>query len=150
MAQIEAAVPWRSGVPELLHRLKASRIRTALVTMSMRRMAELVAGALPFDAFDVIVAGDDVTHSKPHPEPYLRAAELLAVSAEECLAIEDSAPGLASAGTAGAVCIGVPLHVGLSPDDAYTLWDTLEGKAVADLAGVFASRARRVAAEGAS
>ena len=45
----------------------------------------------------VLVSGDDVTHSKPHPEPYLRGAELLGVAIADCVAIEDSAPGLASA-----------------------------------------------------
>ncbi|HUG50003.1 MAG TPA: HAD family hydrolase, partial [Terrimesophilobacter sp.] len=74
-----------------------------------------------------------------HPEPYLRGAQLLEVAAEDCVAIEDSRPGLESATAAGAVCIGVPLHVALPDDSPYTLWHTLAGKGLADLAEVFRS-----------
>ena len=48
-------------------------------------------------------------------------------------------PGLESAAAAGAVCIGVPLHVALPDDSPYTLWHTLAGKGLADLAEVFRS-----------
>ncbi len=144
LEQVEVAVPWRPGALELLAELKAARIPTALVTMSIRRMAQHVAGSAPAGTFDVIVAGDEVTHSKPHPEPYLRAAELLEVAAHDCVAIEDSKPGLESAAAAGAVCIGVPLHVSLPDDVSYSLWPTLDGKGIADLADVFrAARALR-------
>ena len=139
LEQVEVEVPWRPGALELLAELKAARIRTALVTMSIRRMAERVAGSAPAGTFDVIVAGDEVTHSKPHPEPYLRGAQLLEVAADDCVAIEDSRPGLESAAAAGAVCIGVPLHVPLPDDGPYTLWHTLAGKGLADLAEVFRS-----------
>lgn len=137
LEQIRLEVPWRVGVVELLDDLRRAGVRMAMVTMSVRRMAEYVASALPFDAFDVIVAGDEVTHSKPHPEPYLRAADLLGVLPEDCIAIEDSAPGLASAGAAGAVCIGVPLHVALDAGAGYVLWSTLEGTTAADIALVY-------------
>jgi HAD superfamily hydrolase (TIGR01509 family) len=139
LEQVEVEVPWRPGALELLAELKAARIRTALVTMSIRRMAEHVAGSAPAGTFDVIVAGDEVTHSKPHPEPYLRGAQLLEVAAHDCVAVEDSWPGLESAAAAGAVCIGVPLHVSLPDDVSYTVWDTLDGKGLADLADVFQS-----------
>jgi HAD superfamily hydrolase (TIGR01509 family) len=139
LEQIEVEVPWRPGALELLAELKAARIRTALVTMSIRRMAEHVAGSAPAGTFDVIVAGDEVTHSKPHPEPYLRGARLLDVAADNCVAIEDSRPGLESAAAAGAVCIGVPLHVPLPDDGPYTIWHTLAGNGLAELAEVFRS-----------
>ncbi|MHB1172781.1 MAG: HAD family hydrolase [Lacisediminihabitans sp.] len=135
--QIRITVPWRPGAQELLAALKAEGIATGLVTMSVRRMAEYVVSAIPFDAFDVIVAGDDVTHSKPHPEAYLRGAELLGAAAKWCVAIEDSTAGLASAVAAGAASIGVPLHVPLQDGRGYTIWSTLEGKTVDDLGRVF-------------
>jgi HAD superfamily hydrolase (TIGR01509 family) len=144
MEQIVVEVPWRPGALELLAELKAAGVRTALVTMSVRRMAELVVSAAPPGTFDIIVAGDQVSHSKPHPEPYLRGAELLGVSAADCIAIEDSVPGLESAALAGAVCIGVPLHVELPQASAYALWDTLSGKSLTDLADVFRSAGRAV------
>jgi len=70
-------------------------------------MALAVTQQIDFQAFDVVVAGDDVTKGKPHPEPYLRAAELLGVAPEDCLAFEDSPTGLASAEAAGCQAIGV-------------------------------------------
>jgi HAD superfamily hydrolase (TIGR01509 family) len=87
--------------------LRQAGVKTALVTMSMRRMALAVVEAIPFQAFDVVVAGDDVTHGKPHPEPYLKAAELLGVEPGECIAIEDSVTGLRSAEAAGCLPLGI-------------------------------------------
>jgi beta-phosphoglucomutase-like phosphatase (HAD superfamily) len=78
-------------------------------------MALTVADQIDFQAFDVVVAGDDVTNGKPHPEPYLRAAELLGVAPEDCLAFEDSPTGLASAEAAGCHAIGVTNIINLPP-----------------------------------
>ena len=57
--------------------------------------------------FDVVVTGDDVEQRKPHPEAYLRAADLLGVAPQECLAFEDSDVGVAAAKAAGAHVIRV-------------------------------------------
>jgi beta-phosphoglucomutase-like phosphatase (HAD superfamily) len=102
-------------------------------------MADRIIDALPFAAFDQVVAGDEVEHAKPHPAPYLRGAELLGVEPGECVAIEDSTPGLASAVASGAVSIGVPLHAPLEDGMGYTIWPTLEGKKVADVASLYTS-----------
>src|SRR5690606_5974561 len=96
LEQIEAhGLPWRPGARELLTELRAAGVKTGLVTMSVRRMAEHVAAQLGFHGFDTIVSGDDVAQAKPHPEPYLVAAERLGVDPASCVAIEDSAPGTA-------------------------------------------------------
>lgn len=108
-------LPWRPGARELLQGLRTAGVRTALVTMSVRSLADLVADRLGFLGFDVIVAGDEVDEPKPHPAPYLRAAELLGVAAHDCVAIEDSVPGLTSAVAAGTVAVGVP-HTSALPD----------------------------------
>jgi HAD superfamily hydrolase (TIGR01509 family) len=105
--KLQHSLPWRPGALELLMELRQSGVKTALVTMSMRRMALAVVEAIPFQAFDVVVAGDDVTHGKPHPEPYLKAAELLGVEPGECIAIEDSVTGLRSAESAGCLPLGI-------------------------------------------
>jgi HAD superfamily hydrolase (TIGR01509 family) len=139
LEQIAVEVPWRSGVRELLAELRDRGIKTALVTMSIRRMALAVAAHLDFD---VVVAGDDVSNPKPHPEPYERAASLLGVSPSECVAVEDSAPGIASAFAAGARVIGVPLHVPVEPDARWTEWDGFDGRTVQHLADVYAGKAR--------
>lgn len=51
--------------------------------------------------FDVVIFGEDVKNHKPHPEPYLKAAEALGVSPFECLVVEDSESGFTSAKEAG-------------------------------------------------
>jgi HAD superfamily hydrolase (TIGR01509 family) len=136
-------VPWRPGALELLAELRKAAVPTALVTMSIRRMAEAIAAAVPFRAFDVVVSGSDVAHQKPHPDPYLRAAAQLGVDVTAAVAIEDSPPGLASAVASGAATIGVPHVVPLPDGPAWTLWPTLAGRTVADLAAVLALRAAR-------
>jgi HAD superfamily hydrolase (TIGR01509 family) len=137
LERMREAVPWRPGARELLTELRGADVPTALVTMSIRRMAEYVISTIPFVAFDVVVAGDDVTHSKPHPEPYLKAAELLGVPIDQCVAIEDSQNGLASAIASGAVSIGIPLHVALEEGPGHTIWTSLEAKALDDISRVF-------------
>jgi HAD superfamily hydrolase (TIGR01509 family) len=139
LARIQVDVPWRPGALELLAELKSRGIPMGLVTMSVHRMAEYVASFIDFAPFDVIVAGDDVTHAKPHPEPYLRAAALLGFKAEDCVAVEDSTTGLASAVASGAISIGVPLHIALEEGPGHTIWSSLAGKTVDDLGRVFRS-----------
>jgi HAD superfamily hydrolase (TIGR01509 family) len=137
--QIRVSVPWRPGAMELLAELREAGVPTALVTMSLRTMAELVVDSIGFDAFDAIVSGDDVTHAKPHPEPYLRGAELLGVDIAHCVALEDSEPGLASAVASGAVSIGIPLMVPIAEASTHTLWQSLAGRTLSDLTGVYAA-----------
>lgn len=104
---------WRPGAEELLMAVKAAGIRTALVTMSYGPLAEIVIGQLPEGTFDVVITGDVVTHGKPHPEPYLKAAELLGVDPKQSVAIEDSVTGVASAEAAGMHVLGVKFMIDL-------------------------------------
>ncbi len=136
---VETGVPWRPGARELLAAVRAEGMPTALVTMSVGRMATQLAETVGFDAFDVIIAGDMVTNAKPDPEAYLRAAELLGVQTRDCVAIEDSVPGLAAAVASGAVTIGVPHMVPLAEGDADVLWPSLEGRTAADITAVYTS-----------
>ncbi|WP_242616280.1 HAD family hydrolase [Microterricola gilva] len=134
---VSEGVPWRPGARELLAELRELQIPTALVTMSMSSMAERIVELIGFRAFDVIVAGDHVENPKPHPEAYLRAAALLDVPIEHCVAFEDSVPGVASAAASGAVTIAVPHIITLPEDPSYTLWATLAERTLADIATVF-------------
>ena len=135
--KLEKQIIWRPGVLELMADLQAKGIKTALVTMSMRRMALSVAERLPTGHFDVVVAGDDVTRGKPHPEPYLRAAELLGVDIRECVAIEDSLTGLTSAEASGAIAIGIPNIVLLPEQEGRIIWPTLLGLTAEDFSDLY-------------
>jgi len=130
-------LPWRPGAVELLRELKDAGVKTALVTMSLRSMALRVADSIGFDAFDVVVAGDDVRFGKPHPEPYLKAASLLGVEPANCVAFEDSKTGLTSAEIAGTMAIGIPNVVRIPEQAGRILWPTLEGVTLADLQALF-------------
>ncbi|MER3390202.1 MAG: HAD family phosphatase [Microcella sp.] len=143
MEQIAKAVPWRPGALELIEALRSAGIPVALVTMSIRRMALQVAAAIGDDVFDVVVAGDDVSNPKPHPEPYLHAAQKLGVSIHDCVAIEDSQFGLVSAIASGAATIGVPLHLELHEGPTHELWPSLAGRGVDDLAAALARHQHR-------
>ena len=134
-------VPFRPGARELLADLRDAGTPTALVTMSLHRMAERVVGLIDFDAFDLIVAGDQVSHPKPHPAPYLRAAELLDIDIADAVAIEDSTTGVASGVASGARTLGVPHLIPLDDTDAHALWPTLEGRTTADIVAFHADAA---------
>src|SRR4051812_38068508 len=108
-ARMAQAVPVKAGVPELLKELKARRIPTAVATSSRspHALGHLGTAGL-LDMFQAIVTRDDVTHPKPHPEPYLTAARHLGVLPASCLAIEDSHSGVRAAHGAGMQTLMVP------------------------------------------
>ena len=137
IGMLREGLPWQPGALELLRALREQGVPTALVTMSVRRMAEAIAAAIPFDAFDAVVSGTDATRPKPFPDAYLQAAALLDVDPAEAVAIEDSPTGLASAAAAGAIVVGVP-HLVPLPEGRWSVWPTLAGRTVADLEALVA------------
>ena len=72
-------------------------------------------------------------HGKPHPEPYLLAAERLGVDPVQCVAIEDSPTGVASASAAGCVVVAVPNIVPIDPAPGRFIVSTLKGIEPGDL-----------------
>ena len=126
-SKLAKVVPWRPGAQELLLDLRRHNVKTALVTMALHRMAQQVVDAIPFAAFDVIVAGDDVTRGKPHPEAYEKAAALLGFETKNCIAFEDSITGLSSAESAGTYAIGIPNIIEIPVKPGRVIWPTLEG-----------------------
>lgn len=130
---VRDSVPWRPGALDLLADLKAAGVPTALVTMSYARLVDPVLAALPPGLLEVVVTGDQVTYGKPHPEPYLKAAQALGVSATECLAIEDSDNGACSAESAGCTVLVVPNHVSVPATGNRLFTDSLAGLRLSDL-----------------
>ena len=93
---------------DLVRAARENGCRIALATSSLTAEAEHVVNALDLnDAFDVIVGLDQVTHGKPDPEVYLKAATALGVAPAHCLVIEDSPPGVAAGLAAGMNVVGV-------------------------------------------
>jgi len=98
------------GVREVLERLK-THFRFAIVTSSRKYHFDVIhehSGLIPY--FDFILAREDYEHSKPDPEPYLKALGLAGVRADEALVIEDSERGLMAAHAAGIRCWIIPSH----------------------------------------
>ncbi len=135
VARLRHEVPWRPGARELMDAVRKTGIPSALVTMSWRRFADEVVQCLPDGSFEAIVVGDEVTEGKPHPEPYLLAADKLGVDPSECLAIEDSPTGARSALAAGRWVLGVPNVVNIPSDlgPRLRLVSTLAGLSIDDL-----------------
>jgi HAD superfamily hydrolase (TIGR01509 family) len=131
------------GAAALLRDVGARELPCALVSSSYRVLVdsvraslERVLGGLPFA---VIVAGDEVRHLKPHPEPYRAAAAALGVPPQACLAFEDSPTGAASADAAGCGVVVVPSLVPVDPGPRRVVLSSLEGLDWDDLGGRLAS-----------
>lgn len=145
ISQVRRAVPWRPGARELLDELHSAGVRCALVTMSEAPLAREIVSSLPKPYFDFLVTGDTVTQGKPHPEAYLTAVDRLreenpGLTLHQCVALEDSGPGVAAAVASGVVTVAIPHLVPLPHDPRHARWDTLEGRTVADLEQLVALR----------
>lgn len=99
----EALVP---GVREFLKRHAGAPVALATNAEPANVNFILDGGGLR-GCFQVVLDGHQVQHAKPHPEIYLRAAELLSVAPRNCIVFEDSYSGVAAAQAAGARIVGV-------------------------------------------
>ncbi len=96
------------GVETTLSQLKG-HLTMGIVTSSWREHFELIHRSTNFIPYvDFVLTREDYTHSKPDPEPYLRALECVDVEKQDCLVIEDSERGLRSAKGAGLTCWVIP------------------------------------------
>jgi HAD superfamily hydrolase (TIGR01509 family) len=137
--RVRMHIPWRPGARELLAALRLQQVPCALVTMSYRNLAKAIIETLPPGSFQTVVAGDDVTHGKPHPEPYLTAAARLGIPPRRCVAIEDSLTGVASAEAADVSVLAVQHLVTIPPAPGRTVVDTLTGWTPAQLTALLPS-----------
>ena len=129
---------WRPGARELLTAVRAASVPTALVTSTGSELVQVALGTLGRANFDVVVCGDQVPVPKPDPAPYLMAARLLGVPVTDCVAIEDSPAGVASARASGAAVLAVPCELELPPLAGVRLRDSLVGVDLAYLSGLLA------------
>jgi HAD superfamily hydrolase (TIGR01509 family) len=103
--------PVRPRVKETIVRL-SGKVKLGVVTGSHRDQFYTMhrMSGLP-DYFDVIITGDDCDRPKPDPGLYLAALDALALSPQDCIAIEDSRRGLLAARAAGIECIVAPTEL---------------------------------------
>jgi HAD superfamily hydrolase (TIGR01509 family) len=83
----------------------------ALVSASPRILMDAALTTLPKNFFQFSISADDVTRTKPFPDPYLEAAKRMGVTTGSCVVFEDSLTGIASAKSAGCAVVAVPHYV---------------------------------------
>ncbi|WP_313320541.1 HAD family phosphatase [Stenotrophomonas sp.] len=108
-AIVDAGVPLRPGIIELLELLDQHGIPRAVATATRSPLAQrklAAAGLLSY--FQFVATSTDVAHSKPAPDIYLHAARGLGVDPVHCLALEDSPTGVRAALAAGMTTIQIP------------------------------------------
>ena len=110
-------VPWRAGARELIASVRAAAVPAALVTNTKRALVDVALLTIGEANFDVVVCGDEVAFTKPHPEHYRAATAALGVEPARCVAIEDSPTGIASARAAGCAVLAIPNEVALTVAD---------------------------------
>jgi len=115
-AILRAVFPAMDGAAELIDALHAAGFRLAIGSSAPRANVECVfTGLAAARHIEAHVCGGDVTHGKPHPEVFLKAAERLGLPPCACAVIEDSLPGLEAARRAGMIAIGL---TGTAPREA--------------------------------
>lgn len=115
--KLSAGAPVLPGALELLQELKNSAIPTALVSASPRVLVDAVLNTLENHTFEFSISADDVKNTKPDPEAYLKAADILGVDISNCLILEDSPTGVKAATSSGASVIAVPHFVEIEPKE---------------------------------
>jgi HAD superfamily hydrolase (TIGR01509 family) len=92
-------LPLRPGVQRLVREAKTAGLAVGIATTASLQGVRSVLSQDPalLASFDVIAAGDVAVHKKPAPDVYLWALDRLALSARDCIAIEDSSVGLSAA-----------------------------------------------------
>ena len=113
------------GAAELLALLREHDIAAALVSASPRPVMDVVLQTLGAQWFTASVAAGETTRTKPHPDPYLAGLAALGLTAQECLAVEDSPTGLAAAEAAGLAVLLVPSPVHRDPAPGRTFVGSL-------------------------
>ncbi len=105
VARVGVPIP---GALEFVRTLKSAGQKIALATSAPCQNADAFLDAFGLrGVFDAEVCGDDVTHGKPDPEVFLKAAVGLDKSPENCVVFEDSLPGVTAAKSAGTVCVAL-------------------------------------------
>lgn len=105
-----ANLPLMKPVPEVVEHIEArhGEIPLAVVSGSTRDSVEASLTMLNLlDRFETLVCAGDYTRGKPHPEPFLMAADRLGIAPEHCLVFEDAQMGIDAATAAGMASVRI-------------------------------------------
>jgi HAD superfamily hydrolase (TIGR01509 family) len=119
------------GLMALLALADRANIPMVAVTNAPRLNAEMLLGGLGIaDRFKVLIIGDELSHGKPHPMPYLEGLRAVGAAPEASVAFEDSRSGVQSASSAGITTIGI--RTSLSHADMIAAGAVISAKAFDD------------------
>ena len=95
------------GVLNLIQKLQQREIKLAIGSSSTKKLVNFILSKLELThVFNRVITAEDIEHSKPNPEIFLKAAIELGVKPSQCLVIEDSKLGVDAAKSAGMKCMG--------------------------------------------
>jgi HAD superfamily hydrolase (TIGR01509 family) len=126
VARMRGNTPTMPGAKELVRELQTQGIKTGLVSASPRNIVDAVLDNLGHELFPFSISSDDVQQTKPHPESYLKAAEMSGTDISKCLIFEDSLTGMNSAIASGAYLIAVPHLVSMDESERVRVIHSLE------------------------
>jgi HAD superfamily hydrolase (TIGR01509 family) len=111
--KMRSHTPFMPGAYELVKDLQKNGVKTGLVSASPRIIVDAVLDNVGAELFPFSISSDDVERTKPHPDAYLKAAQLTNSAIENCLVFEDSLTGVGAATSSGAWLVAVPhlVHV---------------------------------------
>ncbi|MDY6810031.1 MAG: HAD family phosphatase [Actinomycetota bacterium] len=126
-------LPWRPGAAAALDLVRSAGVPMVLVTNTVRELTDVALETLGATRFVATVCGDEVAVGKPHPDPYLRAAQLVGLHPGQCLAVEDSPAGTAAATAAGCPTLVVPSAAPVPHGSLRSFRQSLVGLTIDDL-----------------
>jgi HAD superfamily hydrolase (TIGR01509 family) len=111
--KMRSHTPFMPGAYELVKDLQKNGAKTGLVSASPRIIVDAVLDNVGAKLFPFSISSDDVERTKPHPDAYLKAAQLTNSAIGNCLVFEDSLTGVGAATSSGAWLVAVPhlVHV---------------------------------------
>lgn len=102
-------MPEKAGIRDLLREIKSRGIHCCVASSSPRKTVEIYLKTAKLDSyFDFIMSGEELTHSKPDPEVFLKCLEHYGIPAEEAVVLEDSEPGIQASANAHIPVICIP------------------------------------------
>ena len=124
--KMRSYTPFMPGAYELVKDLQKNGVKTGLVSASPRIIVDAVLDNVGAELFPFSISSDDVERTKPHPDAYLRAAQLTNSAIENCLVFEDSLTGVGAATSSGAWLVAVPHLVHVDESERVRVIKSLE------------------------
>ena len=128
--QNDGEIPFRPGAKEAIEFFYKRGLKIGLASSNMRKWAEFYLHKTSiFDYFSAITTCEEVKNLKPNPEVYLKTAQKLGAIPEQCLAFDDSAPGITAAIAANMRACMVPQISKPTPlirERAFKIYNSLE------------------------